>query len=56
MDNCEWTAGFGNQFGIVYVDFKTQKRTPKASALWYADVIRRHGLSEAPPPGAGPAS
>ena len=32
MDNLEWTAGFGNRYGIVYVDFKTQKRTPKMSA------------------------
>jgi beta-glucosidase len=32
MDNLEWTAGFGNRFGLVYVDFKTQKRMPKASA------------------------
>jgi beta-glucosidase len=28
MDNFEWTAGFGNRFGVVYVDYKTQQRTP----------------------------
>jgi beta-glucosidase len=33
MDNLEWTAGFGNRYGIVYVDFKTQKRIPKHSAM-----------------------
>ncbi len=30
--------------GIVWVDFETQKRTPKASALWYRDVIGKNGL------------
>jgi len=29
MDSLEWTAGFRNRYGIVYVDFKTQQRTPK---------------------------
>jgi beta-glucosidase len=38
MDNLEWTAGFGNRYGIVHVDFKTQKRTPKASAEFFREV------------------
>ncbi len=36
------------QIGIVYVDFPTQRRTPKRSALWYRDVIRQHGLGDLP--------
>ena len=42
MDNLEWTAGFGNRFGLVYVDFKTQKRTPKMSALWFREAARQN--------------
>ena len=38
MDNLEWTAGFGNRFGLVYVDFKTQKRMPKASARLFREM------------------
>jgi beta-glucosidase len=38
MDNFEWTAGYGNRFGIVYVDFKTQKRTPKMSAWLFREA------------------
>jgi beta-glucosidase len=41
LDNFEWGAGFANRFGLVYVDFDTLKRTPKASAHWYAATIRR---------------
>ncbi|WP_377271275.1 GH1 family beta-glucosidase [Peterkaempfera sp. SMS 1(5)a] len=44
MDNFEWAYGYGRRFGAVYVDYATQRRIPKASARWYADVIRRHGL------------
>ncbi|MFF1909982.1 GH1 family beta-glucosidase [Kitasatospora sp. NPDC058218] len=39
MDNLEWAEGFHQRFGLVHVDFETQKRTPKASYAWYRDVI-----------------
>jgi beta-glucosidase len=45
MDNFEWTAGFGNRFGMVYVDFKTQKRTPKMSAAFFAETARRNAVA-----------
>jgi beta-glucosidase len=38
MDNFEWIYGFGDRFGLVYVDFKTQKRTPKMSAAWFREA------------------
>lgn len=41
MDNFEWSFGYTKRFGIVYVDYKTQRRIPKASALWYRDFIAR---------------
>lgn len=50
MDNFEWGYGYAKRFGAVYVDYATQRRTPKSSALWYGDVIARHAL----PPAAGP--
>jgi len=43
MDNFEWAWGYSKRFGIVYVDFATQRRIPKASALWYRDFIARQG-------------
>ena len=43
LDNYEWSLGYSKRFGIVHVDYATQKRTPKASARFYADVIRTHG-------------
>jgi beta-glucosidase len=39
MDNFEWAEGYRLRFGIVYVDYRTQERIPKASALWYRDLI-----------------
>jgi len=40
LDNYEWAWGYHQRFGIVRVDFDTQVRTPKASALWYAAVAK----------------
>ena len=43
MDNLEWASGYSKRFGIVHVDFETLERRPKASALFYRDLIRSHG-------------
>lgn len=39
LDNFEWAAGYRQRFGIVHVDYPTQRRTPKDSAIWYRDWI-----------------
>jgi beta-glucosidase len=39
LDNFEWEAGYDKRFGIVFVDFETQRRVLKRSALWYRDLI-----------------
>lgn len=44
MDNFEWGWGYGKRFGLVHVDYETQKRTPKSSALWYGRAARQNGL------------
>jgi beta-glucosidase len=44
MDNFEWAEGYAKRFGLVYVDYRTQERIPKASALWYRDVIAANAL------------
>ena len=46
LDNFEWAEGYSKRFGIVHVDYPTQKRTPKMSARWYTDVIGRNGLKD----------
>jgi beta-glucosidase len=40
LDNFEWADGYSKRFGIIYVDFATQKRTPKLSAAFYKEVMR----------------
>ncbi len=45
MDNFEWAMGYTDRFGIVWVDFDTQERIPKDSALWYRDVIAQNGFA-----------
>jgi beta-glucosidase len=44
MDNFEWGYGFGQRFGIVYVDFQTQQRTPKASAAYFREAAARNAV------------
>lgn len=39
LDNFEWAHGYTKRFGIVHVDYATQRRTPKDSALWYRDLM-----------------
>jgi beta-glucosidase len=45
LDNFEWAEGYAKRFGIVRVDFDTQRRTPKASAEWYSRLARTGELS-----------
>ncbi|HYU14707.1 MAG TPA: GH1 family beta-glucosidase [Candidatus Acidoferrum sp.] len=52
FDNLEWSLGFAKRFGIVHVDFETQKRTPKDSAAFYSRVIATRGRALADPAGA----
>lgn len=45
LDNFEWNYGYMERFGLVYVDYRNQKRIWKDSAYWYRDLIRRNGES-----------
>jgi beta-glucosidase len=44
LDNFEWADGYSKRFGLHYVDYKTQTRTPKLSAEWYREVISRNAV------------
>ena len=49
LDNFEWAEGYDKRFGLVFVDYGTQRRIPKASAYWYRDTINTfHGLERTP--------
>ncbi len=45
MDNFEWALGYSKRFGIHYVNYDTLERTPKKSALWFAEVIKNGGFT-----------
>jgi len=45
MDNFEWADGYTNRFGLHYVDYASQKRTPKLSAQFYREVIARNAVA-----------
>jgi len=44
LDNFEWSFGYSKRFGIIWTDYETQQRIPKASARFFADVIQRNGV------------
>jgi beta-glucosidase len=45
LDNFEWASGYAKRFGIVHVDYETQKRTMKDSALWYREFLKNQHLN-----------
>lgn len=47
LDNFEWAYGYSKRFGIIYVDYETQARTPKHSATWYQRVIADNVVPQA---------
>jgi beta-glucosidase len=46
LDNFEWGHGFTKRFGVIHVDYETQKRTTKDSGKWYGEVIRSNSIAE----------
>lgn len=44
LDNFEWAEGYARRFGIVHVDYRTQRRTPKLSAGWYRETMRSNSI------------
>jgi beta-glucosidase len=56
LDNFEWAEGYAHRFGLVHVDFETLERRPKASARWYARVVRERALPAPTEPGPSAAA
>jgi beta-glucosidase len=52
LDNFEWSFGYARRFGLIYVDYPSQKRIWKDSARWYRDLIARGELPPVPNSGA----
>ena len=50
LDNFEWAHGYAKRFGLVHVDYLSQRRILKRSALFFRDVIAAHGVPAAGPP------
>lgn len=44
FDNFEWERGYTQRFGLVRVDYETQKRVPKQSAYWFQELVRTNTL------------
>ena len=44
MDNFEWSFGYSIRFGIVYIDYPTQRRIIKDSGRWYSQIIAANGV------------
>ena len=44
MDNFEWSFGYSKRFGMVYVNYNTQERIMKDSAIWYKNFIKTRSL------------
>ena len=45
LDDFEWDSGYSSRYGIIFVDYLTQTRTPKDSAHWFRKLIENNGLS-----------
>jgi beta-glucosidase len=48
LDNFEWGSGYSQRFGLVYMDYPTLRRLPKASFRWFGDLIKTHSASRLP--------
>ena len=46
LDNFEWAFGYSKRFGIVHVDYTSQRRTVKASGRFFSEAARRNGISD----------